>query len=240
MKIAAIIQARMSSNRLPGKVLKDLAGTTMLARVVERVRRCALIGEVLIATSSVESDQAIVSECDRIGVGVFRGSELDVLDRYYQAARFVGSEGVVRITSDCPLIDSEVTGHTIKKFLAAQPDYACNTLERTFPRGLDTEVMTFATLECAWKEAKEGYQREHVTPYIYQNPSLFKLFSVRGDADYSRHRWTVDTPEDLEFVRNVYERFKGMDFGWTDVLRLLEREPQLAEINRRVPQKTLQ
>lgn len=238
MKIVAVIQARMGSSRLPGKVLKNLGGDSVLARVVSRVRKARTIEKVLIATSGAPADEEIVSECKRIEVGVFRGSELDVLDRYYRAANSVEAEVVVRITSDCPLIDPEVTDLTVERFLAERPDYASNVQERTYPRGLDTEVMTMRALERAWREAKEDYEREHVTPYLYQNPAMFKVLSVTGDGDYSRYRWTLDTPEDLEFLETVYNRFQG-DFTWHDVLDLLEREPELAEINRNVQQKAL-
>jgi spore coat polysaccharide biosynthesis protein SpsF len=152
---------------------------------------------------------------------------------------------VVRITSDCPLIDPEVIDKTVAAFLEAKPDYASNALDRTYPRGLDTEVMSFTALSRAWQEARKPYEREHVTPYIYEHPDKFKLLSVTGAADFSSHRWTVDTAEDLEFVRTIYARFKanpefaGCEFSGRDVLDLLELEPELAEINRSVMQKAL-
>src|SRR5712691_7488825 len=145
----------------------------------------------------------------------------------------------LRITSDCPLIDSEIIDKTVRAFMAEQPDYASNTLVRTYPRGLDTEVMTFAALRQAWQEARQPYQRSHVTPYMYESPGRFRILSVTGDEDHSAYRWTVDTPEDLEFVRAIYSRREGKGFRLSDVLRLIEREPQLAEINRAVSQKAL-
>ncbi len=240
MRVVAIIQARMGSTRLPGKVLKDLAGATVLERVVSRLRRCRLVSDVIVATSAEQADDVIVNECQRLGTHAFRGSEEDVLDRYYRAARQARAEVVVRITSDCPLIDPGVSDKTIQAFLDARPDYASNALERTYPRGLDTEVMTFAALESAWSEARQAYQREHVTPFLYQQPERFKILSVKGDHDYSRHRWTLDTLEDLEFLRAVYAR--GVDrqnLTWQDVLNIVEREPELAEINRHVVQKAI-
>jgi len=240
MRVLALIQARMGSTRLPGKVLKDLAGATVLERVVSRVRRCRLVSDVVVATSAEPADDVILNECQRLGTEAFRGSEQDVLDRYYRAAQQAGAEVVVRITSDCPLIDPEVSDKTIQKFLVERPDYASNALERTYPRGLDTEVMTFAALECAWTEARQAYQREHVTPFLYQHPERFKLLSVKGDHDYSQYRWTLDTPEDLEFLRAVYARsIDHQDLSWRDVLNIVQREPELAEMNRHIVQKTI-
>jgi spore coat polysaccharide biosynthesis protein SpsF len=240
MMIVAIIQARMGSTRLPGKVLRDIGGDTVLARVVSRVRGCRLVNDVVVATSKDPADDIILKECQRLGTRAFRGSEQDVLGRYYGAAREVQAEAVVRITSDCPLIDPGVSDITIQAFLDARPDYASNVLERTYPRGLDTEVMTFAALESAWRDAREAYQREHVTPFLYQHPERFNLLSVKGDLDYSHYRWTLDTPEDLEFLRAVYARQTNQrDLAWQDVLSMVEREPELTEINRRIVQKTV-
>lgn len=230
----------MGSTRLPGKVLKDIAGETMLARVARRLSGSNLIDELLIATTDRPADDAIVEECRRCSVQVFRGDENDVLDRYFRGAQLVGADVVVRITSDCPLIDPEVTDKTITAFLEQTPDYASNCVVRTYPRGLDTEVMTMRALEQAWRAADQPYQRTHVTPYITEHPGEFKILSVTGEADFSQHRWTVDTPEDLEFVRAIYARLKGRDdFRWADVLALLDREPALMELNRSVAQKAV-
>lgn len=240
MKTVAIIQARMGSTRLPGKVLKDLGGQTVLARVVARLRRAGLIDELLIATTDSPADDAIVDECRSCSVAFYRGDENDVLDRYYQTAQFAKADVVIRITSDCPLIDPEITDETIASFMKAQPDYASNAFVRTYPRGLDTEAMSIETLSRAWREARNPHQREHVTPYIYEHPDKFRILSVTGDADYSRQRWTLDTPEDLEFIRAVYSRFPNdATFSWRDVLDLLEREPELMEINAAILQKAL-
>ena len=240
MKITTIIQARMGSTRLPGKVMKDLGGETVLARVVHRVRRAKLSGEVIVATTSKSTDDLIVKECQRLSVSCFRGEETDVLDRYYHAAEAAGAEAIVRITSDCPLIEPEITDNIIRAFLEEQPDYASNALQRTYPRGLDTEIMKFETLARAWREARRPYQRIHVTPYIYENPDQFTILSKIGDIDYSGHRWTL-TPEDLDFIRAVYERMGNDDrFYWRDALSLLEKEPALVELNRHVSMKPLQ
>jgi len=240
MNTIAIIQARLGSTRLPGKVLEDLSGQTVLAWVVSRVRLAKLVDSVVVATTKEALDEAIVRECAMLGVDVFRGDEQDVLDRFFRAAQWKGASTVVRITADCPLIDPGVTDTTISTFLARQPDYASNTLERTYPRGLDTEVVSLTALERAWKEAREPYQRAHVTPYLYQNPQLFKLVSVKGDADNSSDRWTLDTVEDLKFLRAVCDRFRGqVEMTWVDILALLEREPGLRHINNKVPQKAM-
>lgn len=240
IRIVAIIQARMGSTRLPGKVLADVAGRTMLARVVRRVRRAGRLDEVVVATTTAAGDEPVVEHCQRLGVACFRGQEDDVLDRYYRAATAHAADAVVRITSDCPLIDPEVIDRVVGAFLDRQPDYASNTLRRTWPRGLDTEVTTTAALSRAWREAAEPYQRVHVTPYLYQHPEHFTLLAVTGEEDLSAGRWTVDTGEDLDFVRAVCERMGGEDgFSWREVHRLLGDEPSLAERNRHVRHKRL-
>lgn len=240
MRVIAMIQARTGSRRLPGKVLKAIGGEPMLARVVERVRQATLVDQLVVATTDSPADDAIVETCARLAVDVFRGSEPDVLDRYYRAAQAYRAEAVVRVTADCPLIDPAVIDRVVRAFRKQQPDYAANTLERTYPRGLDTEVVAFAALGRAWLNAPPGYQRAHVTPYIIENPDRFRLVSVTGQFDYSEHRWTVDTAEDLEFVRAVYARLAGKThFGFNDVLAILAGEPELAELNQHVPQKAV-
>ncbi|HUO24185.1 MAG TPA: glycosyltransferase family protein [Candidatus Aquilonibacter sp.] len=239
MRIVAIIQARMGSTRLPGKVLADINGQPMLQRVVERTRAARILDEVAVATTEEPADDAVAAFCRRHQYPIFRGSEIDVLDRYYQASREFAADGIVRITSDCPLIDPDVTNKTVRAFLEQKPDYASNSLDRTYPRGLDTEVIARPALEKAWRAAKAGYQRVHVTPYIYENPGQFRILSVTGDEDYSVYRWTVDTAEDLESVRAVYAHVKGDLFPWTEVVSLLQQKPELSEINRSVTQKAL-
>lgn len=230
----------MGSQRLPGKVLMDIGGETMLERVVNRAKRCKLVDEVIVATSSQAMDDAIEQLCDKLGVRVFRGSDSDVLDRFRHAARAAAADICVRITSDCPLLDPEVSDQIIGAFKNAEPpvDYASNKIPQSYPRGLDTEVFTAGALEQAWHEATEPYQRSHVTIFMYEHPEKFKLLSVVSEVDRADWRWTVDAPEDLEFVREVYQRLgENGDFGWTDIIRLLEKQPQLRTINSAIRQK---
>jgi spore coat polysaccharide biosynthesis protein SpsF len=242
MKIVAIIQARMGSTRLPGKVLLDLAGEPVLARCVERTRRAQTLDEVVVATTVQPADEAIIELCRERGWPSFRGSEDDVLDRYYGAAKEYAADVVVRITSDCPLIEPVVVDRVVREFSERWPqvDYASNIVpERTFPRGLDIEVMRFATLERAWREDDNPAWREHVTPYIYRHPEEFRLHCVVNSVDYSDMRWTVDTPEDLAFVRQIYGHFGHDRFSWRDVLAVLAEHLEWMEINRDVQQKAI-
>jgi len=230
----------MGSTRLPGKVLTDVGGRTVLARVLGRLRRATLIEDVIVATSNLPSDDAIVDECESLSVPCFRGSEADVLDRYYRTAQEFQTEAIVRITADCPLIDPRLVDETVRVFQAHEADYASNVIPRTYPRGLDTEVFTIEALAWAWLEARHPHQREHVTPYFYEHPEIFKRASATAEADYSRYRWTLDTADDLELIRTIYSRFNSRDdFSWTDILALMEREPGLVALNSHVLQKAV-
>ena len=242
MRVVAIIQARMSSTRLPDKVLLDLAGEPMLARCLNRTSHAQTLDEVVVATTVQPADEAIVHLCAERGWPCFRGSEEDVLDRYYRAAVTHQADVVVRITSDCPLIEPEIVDRVVQEFLDLQPgvDYACNVLpRRTFPRGLDTEVMRFDVLEQACREDDNPAWREHVTPYIQRNPDLFRIHGVMNEVDYSHMRWTVDTPEDLAFVRRIYEHFGHDRFSWREVLAVLEEHPEWLKINQHIQQKVV-
>jgi spore coat polysaccharide biosynthesis protein SpsF len=234
----AIIQARMSSTRLPGKVLLDLAGEPMLARVVERARQARSIDRVIVATTVESEDEPIVALCDSRGWSVSRGSRDDVLDRYYQAALADGADPIVRITSDCPVIDSEIIDSVVKR-LDGTADYASNiNPRRTFPRGLDVEAFTFAALSTAWREDREATGREHVTPFLYRHPERFRIALVESDRpEAASHRWSVDTPEDYELLRRIYEHFQVDDFTWLGVLNLLAQHPHWVELNRHIEQK---
>ena len=239
----AIIQARMGSKRLPGKVLADIAGEPMLARVVERTRRAERLDETVVATTTAESDGRIVSLCQQRGWPCFRGQENDVLDRYYRTAMEWRAGVVIRITSDCPLIDPELIDALLDFYAQHRPDYA-SISPTNFPRGLDCEVMSWAALEAAWKLAREAYQRVHVTPYIYEHPERFRIIEFAhapGEERGRQLRWTVDTAEDLEFVRAIYAKLGGeATFGWRNVLALIDREPALRNINTHICQKSLQ
>jgi spore coat polysaccharide biosynthesis protein SpsF len=240
MKVVAIIQARMLSTRLPGKVLRDLGGQTMLARVVNRTRRAQRIAEVIVATSTLPADDPIAEFCAEQGGSCFRGEEQDVLDRYQKAAAAHHAEVIVRITSDCPLIDAGVLDDTIDAFLAGQPatDYACNFHpHRTFPRGLDAEVFSRTVLDRCWCEVADAYSREHVTAFIYRNPHLFNVRGIDSGGDWSHLRWTVDTPEDYELAKLVYEHFGHDEFDWREALAAFEQHPEWAKVNRHVMQK---
>ncbi len=242
MTVAAIIQARMGSTRLPGKVLKPIIGKPILWHVVNRTRQARLVDKVIVATTTLEDDQPIVDLCTSEGWLCFRGSENDLLDRYYQAASHYGADVIVRITSDCPLIDPGVVDKVVGEFLKGRSrlDYVSNGLpHRTYPRGLDTEVFSFATLKKAWSEDADPAWREHVTPYIYRHPELFRLGGVTNPADYSHMRWTVDTIEDLTLVSKIYDYFNRADFTWQEALEVVQDHPDWLEINKHIKQKTV-
>ena len=241
-RVVAIIQARMGSTRLPGKVLMDLAGKPALLRCVRRTRRATMIDTVAVATSIKAADDAISELCKQQDIPCFRGSEEDVLDRYYHAATEFGAGIIVRITGDCPLIEPIIVDQTIADFIAHSPevDYACNFLPaRTYPRGLDTEVVRFETLKRVWREDNNPARREHVTPYIRENPNLFRITSIGSSTDYSNQRWTLDTGEDLEFVRCIYNYFGHDRFTWKEVLSTLSDHPQWLKINQHVQQREI-
>jgi spore coat polysaccharide biosynthesis protein SpsF len=235
----AIIQARMSSTRLPGKVLLDLAGEPMLARVVARTKRAKTIDRTIVATTVEPEDEPIVALCRARGWAVSRGSRDDVLDRYYQAAVADGADPIVRITSDCPLIDPEVIDRVVEH-LTTGVDYASNiNPRRTFPRGLDVEAFTFASLAAAWQDASDTSSREHVTPFLYRHPERFRIALVESERpEAADHRWSVDTPEDYELMRRILAHFGDQEFGWLDVLKLLDGHPDWIELNRHIAQKT--
>jgi len=241
-EIIAIVQARMGSTRLPGKVLLDLAGKPMLVRDIERIQRSKKIDDIVIATTTKSDDDIIISLCHEYGWNFFRGSENDVLDRYYQAAQEYHAKTIVRITSDCPLIEPTIVDLVIDKFISEEPDvdYVSNAFPlRTYPRGLDAEVISFSALERCWKEDINPRFREHVTAYVIYNTEQFRIFEVNNDTDLSSLRWTVDTPEDFEFVSQVYHHFGENTFSWIDILDLLNQNPELQDINKNIKQKEI-
>jgi spore coat polysaccharide biosynthesis protein SpsF len=239
--VVAIVQARTGSTRLPGKVLLPLGGEPILSHVLRRTARARRIDRVVVATTTDPADDAIVDLADRQAWTVVRGSLDDVLDRYLMAARLVDADVVVRITSDCPLIDPDVIDAVVDAFLAGDAlDYASNTLEpRTFPRGLDLEVIDRLALARAWREDRDPAWREHVTPYLYRHPERFRLHAVRTASDHSDQRWVVDTAEDYELVRRIVDALERDDFTWHDVLAVIGQHPDWIALNRGVRQKTV-
>lgn len=241
--IVAIIQARMGAERLPKKVLMDIEGRPMLWHVVGRLKQSKLIENIVVATTESIEDDSIESFCKEHSIDFYRGSEKNVLDRYYHAAKLYKANIVVRITADCPLVDHVIVDKVISGYLANIDNCkgACNIIRRTYPRGLDTEVISFSALEQAWKNVDKDYQREHVTAYMYEHPELFKIYSVENDRDLSHLRWTVDEEADLKFVREVYKRLyrEKEVFQSQEVIELLERTPALININRGVEQKAI-
>jgi spore coat polysaccharide biosynthesis protein SpsF len=251
-RVVAIIQARRASSRLPDKILLNIGGQPMLVRVVERAMRAGLLEAVVVATTTDPTDDAVQELCEARGYLCYRGSSLDVLDRYYQAASRFQAAIIVRLTADCPLIDPALIDEAVSAFTGAYPkdrqsvefpyDFVANRLPppwgRTYPIGLDIEVCSFAGLELAWKEADQPHQREHVMPFFYEQPQRFRIHLLNYHMDYGSLRWTVDTPEDLELLRIIYARFEDRDdFSWLEVLELFQREPDLASINSRVRHK---
>jgi spore coat polysaccharide biosynthesis protein SpsF len=217
-----------------------LLGEPLLAHVVRRVSRARSVDATVVATTVAAADDEIVELAHRKGWIIERGSETDLLDRYLQAARANGAERVVRITSDCPLIDPGLIDEVVAKLSATASAYASNTLEpRTYPRGLDAEAMTLQALEAANAADDDPASREHATPYIYRHPHLFSLAAVRSPVDLSAHRWTVDTAQDYELVRRIYDALGRDDFAWRDALAVVDAHPDWSELNRDVPQKSV-
>lgn len=233
MSVTAILQARTSSSRLPGKIMMDVCGQPMLARQIERVKRSRQIDTLVVATSYYEDDDPVAELAEWLEVPCVRGPLADVLDRFAKAANSYPADHILRLTGDCPLadptvIDALIAFHTDNGF-----DYASNTLERTYPHGLDAEIMRAEALKTAWREAETDHEREHVTPYLYANPQMFRLGGMRHSANCAHHRWTVDYPEDLSLVHAVFEALlpENPDFSWTDVMAFLDAHPDVAAIN---------
>ncbi len=241
MKVVIITQARMTSTRLPGKVLKKVQGKSLLEHQIERLKRVPSADHIVVATTVNETDQPIVDLCQRLQVSFYRGSEQDVLSRYYEAARQFKADVVVRVTSDCPVIDPQVVGQTIERFLEKYPlyDYVTNVLKRTFPRGMDTEVFSFKALEEAFNEAIHPLEREHVTPFIQNQAQRYKLENITFHEDQSRHRWTVDMPEDLALITRIIDALYPVkkEFDLQDMLALLKKNKEWSRLNAAIEQK---
>lgn len=243
MRTVVVVQARLASSRLPAKILLDLGGVTALERCLRRARRFKRVDEVVVATSDTPGDDVVTAVARRLGARVVRGSETDVLSRFVKAARETEADAIVRCTSDCPLLDPEMSSRVIEQFLDAPGgvDYAANVLERRLPRGLDTEIISREALERAGREATATDEREHVTLHVYRNPQRFKCLAVTsGDLeDRSALRWTLDTLDDYRLLHALFERLGAHadDASMAEVIRLFEAEPGLATLNAHVAQK---
>lgn len=237
-RVLAIIQARMGSTRLPGKMLLPIIDNKgALELMLERVQRAKTLDKIAVATTTSPGDDRLVDLCMRLGCEYFRGSENDVLDRYYQTALAFGSpEVIVRLTADCPLHDPVVIDRLVSCFLDSEVDYISNIDPPTFPDGEDTEVFSFSVLEKVWKEACLKSEREHVTPYIRKHADMFKVMNVECEKDLSGHRWTLDEKEDYEFIKHIYKNLykKNQVFGMEEILEFLARHPELEAINKHI------
>jgi spore coat polysaccharide biosynthesis protein SpsF (cytidylyltransferase family) len=236
MNVIVIIQARMGASRLPGKMLMDVAGKPAIAHVVNRVRQAKRASGIILATTTAPGDDVLAEWAKKNEVACFRGSEQDVLDRYYHAAKEQSADAVVRITGDCPLIDPAMIDAVVHAYEAGDCDYASNIHPPTYPDGLDTEVFSYYSLEKAWKEATLNSEREHVTPYIWKHQELFRMknyeLRIKDEiVDLSAERWTLDTPEDLEFLRRVAGEIPAGDFSFETTLRIVRTHPEWRDLN---------
>lgn len=236
----AVIQARMGSTRLPGKVLRTVQGKPLLQILIERVQKARSIDEIIVVTPDGLKDRPIVEVARMLGVRSFAGSEEDVLDRFARAIEPLGCSQVVRLTGDCPLIDPEIIDQVVGHLMPPLA-YVSNCVQRTYPRGLDVEACTSHALLVADEYAIASFEREHVTPYIYQRPENFGIGHVMHVKNLSSHRWTVDTPEDFVLVEKILEHFlpENPDFSWKDVVEFIEKNPSLKSINAHIEQKKL-
>lgn len=240
MKIVTVIQARSGSTRLPNKVLMSVAGKPLLLHMVERVRRARMVGHVVVATTTQTTDDHLAELCRRGRIDLYRGHPTDLLDRHYMTGRLNKADVIVKIPSDCPLIDPSVIDRVISFYLnhSTEYDFVSNLHPPSYPDGQDVEVIPVKVLKEAWKEARKSFEREHTTPFIWDRPDRYRIGNVAWEAgvDYSMtHRWTIDYKEDFDFVRAVYEELfpRKPDFSLSDVLLLLDRRPELAAINAR-------
>ncbi|WYL96988.1 MAG: glycosyltransferase family protein [Gloeotrichia echinulata IR180] len=243
MKTVIIIQARMTSTRLPGKVLKKVMDKPLLEYQIERLQRVKLADAIVIATTTNDTDLPIIELCSRLSVPYFRGSEENVLARYHGSAKAYHADVIVRVTSDCPLIDPQVIDLIIQFYrdFSDKYDYVSNTLERSYPRGLDTEIFSFSVLNQAFLEATQPSDQEHVTPFIYRHPERYHIAQVTYTENQSHHRWTVDIPEDFALIeRIITELYPHLpNFTFEDCLALLQKFPEWSAINAHIEQKIL-
>lgn len=244
-KVAAIVQARFGSTRLAGKILKEISNKPMLWHIVNRLSHSKLINQIIIATTTLPDDDQVQEFCETNNISFYRGSSDDVLSRYFETAKFATADVIVRITSDCPVIDPVIVDKMLEMYFeknrSGKVDYLSNTLVRTFPRGLDTEIFSFDALERAHTEAAQQFEREHVTPYFYNHPEKFSIKNFVNEKDFSFHRWTVDTEEDFRLIEEIYKTLysKKELFLFEDILKLFEEQLHLININQNVQQKKL-
>ena len=233
MAVIGILQARTNSTRLPGKVLMDILGESMILHQLRRLKTSIFLDDIIVATSNEKSDDNLAMVCAAAGYRVYRGSLNDVLDRFVQAIKNDSCDHVVRLTADCPLTDPNVIDEIVKQHLQGKNDYTCNTLPPTFPDGLDAEIFTISALLNAWENAILPSHREHVTPYIYNHPEIFTLDNYANNQDLSQMRWTVDEAEDFHFVTEVYKNLYSSKANFTmdDILTLLDDRPDIVAIN---------
>jgi len=232
-EISCIIQARMGSSRLPGKILMNLDGkNSVLQYTLNQLKHSKSIDKIIIATTTLHEDDKIIEMSNVMNIQTFRGSTTDVLDRYYKCAKEFSLTNIVRITSDNPLIDPTLVDQAIEKFFEGSFDYVTNCRPRTFPQGTETEVFSYIALEQAWKEAKKPSEREHVTPYFYNNPETFKILHIKHPDNLSKLRWTIDREPDLELVKAIISKIKKRPILMKDIISLLENEPDLVNINK--------
>jgi spore coat polysaccharide biosynthesis protein SpsF len=244
VKTVAIVQARMTSTRLPGKILKEVLGKPLLQYELERLGKVRSLDEIVVATTVNAADDLVVAFCEALGVRTYRGSEFDVLSRYYEAARSYNADIVVRLTADCPFVDHRLSERVIRHFLDNKNDvdYCAVDVEdtpRPYPRGVDTEVFSMSTLAEAFDEAKSESEREHVTLFIYNRPERYRIWRAKCDESWGRYRLTVDTPEDFELVKKIIENLcpTNPDFTLQDIVELLQKKPELSRINEFIEQK---
>lgn len=234
VKVLAIVQARMGSTRLPGKTLIEIESRPLLEHVINRIRRSKTIDEIIIATTTKLEDNAIVHLAEKLQIKVFRGSSMNVLDRFYQAANKFDGKVIVRVTADDPFKDPKVIDEIVNYFFShPELDYVSNSIEPTYPIGIDVEVFLYQALKTAWKYAKCSRDREHVTTYIWGNPELFNVCNYKYREQLSNLRWTIDTMEDLQMAREIYKKLyvEGKIFYMDDILRLLRKYPHISDIN---------
>ncbi|MFC1546674.1 cytidylyltransferase domain-containing protein [bacterium] len=236
MKIIAVIQARLGSSRLPGKVMLKFCEKPVLQHVVNRVSTVEMLDKVIVATTKEKEDIKIKEWCDKNNVSVYQGSSNDVLDRYYKTACLFNAENIIRITADCPVIDPKVLEKIIKMHISNKADYTANTLTNTYPDGQDVEILSFSALKKAWEQAKLTSEREHVTPYIRKHADIFNIISVTNDINLGSKRWTLDNKEDYDFLNLLYDNLykKNKFFGMHDILQFLEQNLEIEKINQHI------